>query len=169
VIAAVSFRRTLFLTRVPKRTGRFLIRRLASLIYYHLLQKKRCHTLSNLIKYIVKYNNVYNAKSMLPDLMKCTFILHIYRIANVDIFYIYLIKFYKIWLWIKATCFGREHWNFFIYFFIEKTGVGIMLFGQVVSIKHPHFGSNLPLGITLYFGDINLPHFSWKLPHKTLK
>jgi hypothetical protein len=33
LIEAVNFRRTLFLTRVPKRTERFLIRRLASLIY----------------------------------------------------------------------------------------------------------------------------------------
>jgi hypothetical protein len=39
VIGAASFRRTFFLTRIPKRTGRFLTRWLASLIYY-VFQKK---------------------------------------------------------------------------------------------------------------------------------
>jgi hypothetical protein len=38
---AASFRRTLFLTRVPKGTGRFLMRRLACLIYYGLPFKKK--------------------------------------------------------------------------------------------------------------------------------
>jgi hypothetical protein len=41
VIAAASFRRTLFLTSVPKGTGRFLMRRLASLIYYLFTSKKK--------------------------------------------------------------------------------------------------------------------------------
>jgi hypothetical protein len=41
VIRAASFRRTLFLTRVSKGTERFLMRRLASLIYSRLLQKYR--------------------------------------------------------------------------------------------------------------------------------
>jgi hypothetical protein len=38
---AASFRRTLFLTRVPKGTGRFLMRRLASLIYIFVYLKKK--------------------------------------------------------------------------------------------------------------------------------
>jgi hypothetical protein len=38
---AASFRRTLFLTRVPKGTGRFLMRRLASLIYFAFTSKKK--------------------------------------------------------------------------------------------------------------------------------
>jgi hypothetical protein len=56
-MGAASFRRTLFLTRVPKGTGRFLMRRLASFIYFEfqkkysvlkddrifLLMKKGCH------------------------------------------------------------------------------------------------------------------------------
>jgi hypothetical protein len=40
VIEAASFRRTLFLTRVPKGTGRFLMRRLANLIYFAFISKK---------------------------------------------------------------------------------------------------------------------------------
>jgi hypothetical protein len=40
MIVAASSRRTLFLTRVPKGTGRFLMRRLASLIYITLSKKK---------------------------------------------------------------------------------------------------------------------------------
>jgi hypothetical protein len=40
VIAVASFRRTFFLTRVPKGTIRFLMRRLASLIYYLFTSKK---------------------------------------------------------------------------------------------------------------------------------
>ena len=34
LIEAASFRRTIFLTRIPKGTGRFLMRRLADLIYW---------------------------------------------------------------------------------------------------------------------------------------
>jgi hypothetical protein len=41
VIEAASFRRTLFLARVPKGTGKFLMRRLASLIYL-VYFKKNC-------------------------------------------------------------------------------------------------------------------------------
>jgi hypothetical protein len=41
---AASFRHTLFLTRVPKGAGRFLMRRLASLIYC-ILPKKKSSTL----------------------------------------------------------------------------------------------------------------------------
>jgi hypothetical protein len=37
---AASFRRTLFLSRVPKGTERFLMRRLASLIYFEFQKKK---------------------------------------------------------------------------------------------------------------------------------
>jgi hypothetical protein len=37
---AASFRRTLFLTRVPKGIGRFLMRRLASFIYFEFQKKK---------------------------------------------------------------------------------------------------------------------------------
>jgi hypothetical protein len=42
---AASFRRTLFLTRVPKGTGRFLMRRLASLIYIFVYLKKKANPL----------------------------------------------------------------------------------------------------------------------------
>ena len=54
MIEAASFRRTLFLTRVPKGTGRFLMRRLVgvSLIkkniekkYFHVFTFHACFTL----------------------------------------------------------------------------------------------------------------------------
>jgi hypothetical protein len=39
-MAAASFKHTLCLTSVPKETGRFLIKWLASLIYYRLPKNK---------------------------------------------------------------------------------------------------------------------------------
>jgi hypothetical protein len=53
MIEAASFRRTLFLTRVPKGTGRFLMRRLASLIYIASTSEKRMHSVKDNI-YIPK-------------------------------------------------------------------------------------------------------------------
>jgi hypothetical protein len=55
-MAATSFRRILFFIRVPKRTRRFLIRRLAGLIYYRLPKKNfdsdDCETVSS--SYVVR-------------------------------------------------------------------------------------------------------------------
>jgi hypothetical protein len=51
MIGAASFRRTLFLTRVSKGTGRFLMRRLASLIYY--VSKKNVNDIDVSTKYIL--------------------------------------------------------------------------------------------------------------------
>jgi hypothetical protein len=61
---AASFRRTLFLTRVPKGTGRFLMMRLACLIYFAFYLKKR---------YIGPISNAYmtsNLVSPAPNLME---------------------------------------------------------------------------------------------------
>jgi hypothetical protein len=48
MIEAATFRRILFLTRIPKGTGRFLMRQLVSLIYYVFTQKKKSRLLSPL-------------------------------------------------------------------------------------------------------------------------